>query len=404
MIRLAAALALALLVAPQQEQEPSIEEELDALIAKTNALETFHAVYRAEAPSEEDGDGAVFDLFYEAPDRARVSITAREEGGGPSMVFWVVQNRLVSHVVQDGEEQWRVIEMRPPESWRILDELFPPEELPLSPGVDLWLQLAPEGINLSFRYNEWGRYEVLNWLSQMKAPETSVVREPSQLVWSGEGWRALLSRESGFLTRIEAESRGRTLILDELRLDEELDPGLMELPESARDLEPDEDSERASRQTFKLGYLRDAAFQRVERALRAEERTWNETTRADWRTFLVALQREMIMARHAKWIAQLSAQVVEFEAGLRSRLARDPTPERRAELRKFAEERRAKLGEGFDQAEAQWIDGLAAIEADTEPRQELFDVELEVIEEVCDELLRKPILDDFDARVAEVFG
>src|SRR5262245_33571349 len=58
-MRLALVLVAAALFVPQEER--SIEEELTALIEKTNALETFHLVYDMEATGEEAAKTAVFE-------------------------------------------------------------------------------------------------------------------------------------------------------------------------------------------------------------------------------------------------------------------------------------------------------------------------------------------------------
>ena len=71
MVRLACILAALLWVTPQQEPEdPCIEQELAALIEKTNALESFHLVYDTKGPGKERPK--TFEFIYRAPGLARV--------------------------------------------------------------------------------------------------------------------------------------------------------------------------------------------------------------------------------------------------------------------------------------------------------------------------------------------
>ena len=67
-------LAVLLLLATSQDPavEPSIEQELDALIARTNGLVSFRALYRLEATGDdaEEGKGSL-EVVYLAPDRGR---------------------------------------------------------------------------------------------------------------------------------------------------------------------------------------------------------------------------------------------------------------------------------------------------------------------------------------------
>ena len=64
-----------------QEPQPSIAEELEALIAKTNELESFHLVFQgSHAHAHDDADGGVgsdeafLELVYREPWNARVTM------------------------------------------------------------------------------------------------------------------------------------------------------------------------------------------------------------------------------------------------------------------------------------------------------------------------------------------
>jgi len=412
MARLACILVLASLCAPRQETELSIEQELDALIEKTNSLESFHAVYRGKTRKGEEDVDASFDLAYQAPDRARarMSVTGGPEEG--TMDGWIVGRRSVWRVERSGQEEWRCMELPdPPESSRVLDGLFPRPERALEPGASLFIEIVQgeeTSLQLSFQNRLNGRDCVLGWLAEIKKQAADVDREPHELVWSGDRFRCLLSRESGFLTRIEIEKPGQQVaivLLEELRLDEPIDPALLELPAEARDLAPDEELQRGLYAQYAPGRVRQYGFLRLERLLRSQERSWNEVSRADWRAFLQVLHREMIVQRYSKWLEELRRGTEELVDRVRSGLTDDPSPAQREEFQARVEEYRGRLEESFDKAENLCTESLPAVESESlEPRQELFDVELEVLESLFDELLRRPILEEFDARLAEAFG
>ncbi len=73
-------------------------------------------------------------------------------------------------------------------------------------------------------------------------------------------------------------------------------------------------------------------------------------------------------------------------------------------MQQRAEDYRRKLEEGFDKAYDDYEEWLPGIQSETaEPRQELFDIELDVIRQLCDELLREPILAYLEEQVKAAF-
>ena len=64
-------------------------------------------------------------------------------------------------------------------------------------------------------------------------------------------------------------------------------------------------------------------------------------------------------------------------------------------------ETRDKMEENFDRAETKYTESLPPIEPlRVEPRPELFDIELEIIAKLFDELVRQPALESFDRKLA----
>src|SRR5262245_3958233 len=86
--------ALALSLPPVQDAaaEATPVAELDALIARTNALKSFRAKYHFKKGDEVD---VSFELVYQAPDRMRLEI---QQGLAPELQdarTWVIGSRLI---------------------------------------------------------------------------------------------------------------------------------------------------------------------------------------------------------------------------------------------------------------------------------------------------------------------
>src|SRR6185503_16696674 len=80
-----------------KKEEPTVEQELAALIEKTNALETFHLVY--DMASSEDGESGSLELLYRAPDLGRAHLSSSEGDTD----FWVQGKHM--YVLAD--DRWR---------------------------------------------------------------------------------------------------------------------------------------------------------------------------------------------------------------------------------------------------------------------------------------------------------
>ena len=71
-----------------------------------------------------------------------------------------------------------------------------------------------------------------------------------------------------------------------------------------------------------------------------------------------------------------------------------------AEIKEHVADRRAKLVDGVTNSLTKYEDSLPAIEyKGIEPRQELYEIEKEVVAELWDELIREPALSAFDEKL-----
>ncbi len=136
------------------------------------------------------------------------------------------------------------------------------------------------------------------------------------------------------------------------------------------------------------------------------ELDWNDDTRADWVAVLDAIHREMIPERYSEWREENRRWIEGLAEHVRSVLDEDPSPESLAGVRQQAEDARKKLGDTLDEAEESYLEKLPATtckHSTHEPREELFEVEQEVIPPLWDELVREPMLAYFDEQIEAAF-
>ncbi len=390
-------LGLALVGLGQSEDEPSVEQELEALIAKTNALESFHLVYDFEQPETDvSAPGAMIEVIYRAPDLGHVRF--------PDADVWLVDGTMYFQV----EGVWRrATYPQPSAAAQALRELFPSDEPALGPGVFLSLSGgAGHDLQVSFGWAASSRSTVLGWLSAMQR-RAELTRDGSSFRWDSGENSYRVSRQTGVLERAEIGPLSRRVIL-QLRaahFDIDLDPALVTLPEAARNAEPDPGRTRGLEALFPPGLLRTRAFLHVERLLAASQRPWDERARADWTSFLRLFYRDALQADCTERLGQLTKAVDGLATWCRSEMKGNDSPERRARMEAAVVKERGKLVERLDGDRVAFIETLQPPPTDeVEPRQELFDLELQVIEAVWDELLARPVLALFDEQLGAALG
>lgn len=353
---------------PESKEGPTLAEELAELIERTNALDSFHCVWRGEL------EGHALELAYEAPHKGRMK-TVTPEG-------------VTEHCFDEkglyfrtDEQAWRYCEIPRSEGRETLDELFP-IELPLGPGFELRFDSMPS-------FHAGGREALLWWLRWMKRECASVSREGDELVLTWDFGEVRVARDSGFPRQftLQVEEEPITFEMVQCSLDEEV---LTTLPE---DFEPStrDDMERAMiEMQFYPSFVRSEAFERVGARLAAKTLEWNGRTRADWDEFLVVQHDPEIQTAHLEWFKELLEYIKDSIARARATLEQSDTPEVRAALASYFDELEQELERGFEQASEVYLAGLSELEY---ARPELLEAERETILRLHDELISQPILE-----------
>ncbi len=396
MIKLACLLVAALCAFPQGEEEPSsIEEELAQLIEKTNALETFHVVYSMENTTSGESVPVFAEFVYRAPDLGRM----RSFTPDGMLDIWILGNRTYGRF--PGSTDWGMAEFPTPlPAHDLLDKVFPNEESGLEPGValDLILAVDPDtnmaGFNWRFGRefcDRCGRRYVLGWLVHMKQRAEEMTDEGAHIVWSEDRYKCFVSKETGFPESIEIVGKTGdlgTLRLQECHLNEPLDPSLVALPAGAHEAAVNEDLSRNLAQGVDPQRARQGGFARVRRQLYSEKRSWDESTRDDWRAFLDMLHRGVLDQLVPKQIQEYQTRSDQYAEWARSQLSNDDSGGSRAELEEKVDGYYAQIEENLDSMETQYVEYLGAIEPVDVTVKQLLEVEIEVLGELFEEILR----------------
>lgn len=381
------ALVASLGVSSQQAEEPSIEQEIDALVTKTNALESLHLVYEV-SPSKDATGTAVLELVYRAPDMGHFRMR-HEEG---QVDAWLIGSTMYV----DTGKGWRHATMEWPAASRLLEERFPrgAKQNALPPGVIIYLSFDENGPNVSFASLPAGRSYALGWFEAMRRAE--VAREEGVLTWQTKRGRYQVSRESGLLLLIEAEIRSepRTLRLKSAALDVELDASLTTLPDEARQGAPDDEMARgmqrsAARMLRELGYTRARARQ-----------PWDEQARDDWRTFLESLHRPALEDNCRNELQRLEDHLNQLADRLRSELEQGDSPDTRAKVEEAITAGRGAFEALLKRNEKSLTESIPALLFGSEGgREELSAIEREVVSAIWTELVGEPARKAFEERV-----
>lgn len=381
------ALVASLGASSRQAEEPSIEQEIEALVAKTNALESLHLVYEV-SPSKDGTSAAVLELVYRAPDLGHFRMQHEEV---QIDAWWIG-----STMYMDMGKAWRHATMEWPAASRILEERFPrgAKQNELPPGVIIYLSFDENGPNVSFASLPAGRSYALGWFGAMRRAE--VAREEGVLTWQTKRGRYQVSRESGLLQLIEAEIRSepRTLRLKSAALDVELDASLTTLPDEARQGAPDAEMARGM-QAFAARALREVGFTRA-----SARQPWDERARDDWRAFLDSLHREQLENHCRKELQRLEDHLDQLADRLRTELGQGDSPDARARVEQAITAGRSAFEELLGRNETSLIESLPALFVRSEEgREELSALEREVVSAIWTELVGEPARKAFEERV-----
>lgn len=380
----------------QDAAEPTIEQELAALIEKTNALETFHVVYDMESTAKEESPGHVsLEIVYVAPAIGHLLAS----GPGADQDMWLVDGNLYGKL--DGA--WRRAEVADaPEAFRRLDELFPSDKYALDPGLMLLLQLQRHGdrfdLGLSLASSLCKRRALLGWLQGMQRDLSSVVAEDEVLVWTPEAGRVLVSRSTGFIEAIDVTTpKGDLHLRLQSLTTEQLDESLLILPAEAKqaDVDPRLTAQVASLRSPEV--MRRTAFQRVQQLLDDGLVQWDERSRSDWQSLLEAIHGEALPQRYEKWLGEIRAWIEKGAESMRAQLDADDSPETRARVREQMESARATMVSKLDTTESKCLESLSP--EGGEWHEGLLEIEIEVVRKAYDEVIRQPMFTFFDEQI-----
>jgi hypothetical protein len=367
----------------QEATEPTIEQELAALIEKTNALKAFHVVYDMESTSEGLPKQTSLEITYVGPATGHLIAS----GPDADTEWWFVEQRMYARV----EGSWRRAEAREAGgSVPLLDEIFPSDEFALDPGLILQLHVERQKVSLSLASSLWNRSVVLAWLQDMQGIFLPSQPRASFLVWTGEGSGLLVSRSTGFIEQLDVTGPNgdRHMRLRSLQTDD-IDPSRATPPEEAREATIDPDLLRQLSVSYSPEAMRSGGFHRVQRLLDSGHREWDERCRSDWRSFLEAVHEEALHQRYEKWLDEIRAWIERGSASMRAQLDADDSPETRARLREQMESARASMVSKLDTTESKCLESLSP-PGDGEWHDGLLEIEIEVVRKAYDEVIRQP--------------
>jgi len=365
---------------PEPSKEPSLAEELEALIAKTNALHSFHLVLRGEESSLE--------LAYQEPWSARMKLSTPNDG---------MDRRVDEQRVYLLEEDWLACELPRSKAQTALDELFPVGRA-LGPGVVF--ELGDTMASLVPLFDLSGRDALFGWLTDMRRDLPHVTRSDEALVWSKGNVELHLSRMTGLPERVvvTTDEQQLELVLQESSTDSEV----AEFVAPPEDWEPAEDDNALVREfaiESDAQSVRLLGFLRVYEQLTAKKRTWDARTRADWESFAEALHEDRIALRWQAWIEILRGSIDERVEWARKELALEDSPPRRAFIVQYFAEVEAWLQKYLAGPQEMYLAELPkpAVE-------ELFAAEQAVIERLHEKLVVGPSLAYFHEQVEAMLG
>jgi len=375
-------LAVSYAFAGPQEVEPSIAEEVAALIEKTSALHAFHLVLA-------NSDEATLELAYREPWDARLTLKSSLRSDD------ICLDERRYHRTEPEGDSWRYFDL-PHTSFReALDQLFPLGKRLGGGGVfELHGELHDEdGFGCDISFDLSGRDSPFGWFARMQEDLAHVTRDGNELLWTDGALELHLSRATGLPQEIVVAQEGLELDLrlQTCRTDEEA-ADLDELLAAPEEGELDELFTEYLALMSGPQALRQDGFERVEAQLRAGKRAWDTDTRDDWDSFLTVLHGAAIEQRWHEWTEQLRADIDEGAEWAHQELEKQDTSERRARLAKFRDGLEQVLDDGFDSARETYLSELLELSSEpAEQREELLDLERQVIERMHEERIADPV-------------
>lgn len=386
--------------APVQGAAPdAARARLDELIAATNDLPHFRAEYVLRRGEEELGR---IELAYLASDKLVMS--NRSDKGAASVGIdgerlWMDSDAPGSGAVVGAlelDDHGGTFE----QALAVLARAFPRPPEQVDVGVRFQWGIDPQSdkteFDLQVAWVRTGEERLLGWLQTVRNMQGELSLADGTLLHVSPRVRAEIDAATGFLRRLHmvgAEGEARELSLVSLDLEAPAPAQAFArpaVPEGARDL-----SEQLRRQMFAPAALRSECLLHVDALLR-DGRAWDESARADLRSFLEALHRPVLAANVERWESGVLAGIEEFSAEL---AGRRQAGDAEADLQRVVDERRATLVSSLDETLAKLRASLESATRNPRPSQHWADVR-KLEDEVMGDLFRvevaEPLLAAFD--------
>ena len=405
---------LALMLAVQDPApDPKIAARIEELIAKTDQYEHFVARYRIRGDGRPDAE---LRLSYSAPDRARLQIEAAD-----ARVDMVFRDTVCEMCTTGGNEAPTYSRVRNSDAEPVdrelvrarLRELIPgtaPEARPAGKEHVIFRFSIPSDCS-TFDFNlGMGSGPLCVWLEQLSKDKPKLEwadADHAQIVWSPcEDKRILLSAENGFVVRLEkghGDSRSIPIELLELDVAGGGDPALYGSPQPAEGARDDSAEAEAgfSRAGFKEG--RRELFYTLARRLDAGGVEWSEARADGCGAILRAIAERELPTIARSYSARIEAMGKRVAEVLAEGAAGDPAG---------LEQVRGGAAQSRERVEQQLSKDMDSLYASRYPpgycksrpalSDELTAIEKRWVGEAYAELVTKPVLAEFDAKVAKL--
>jgi hypothetical protein len=366
----------------QEQQEPTLEAELEALVATTNAQDSFRALCRV---TDSAGEVTEVELLYTAPD-----LGGMRASGAVELELYVVGRTLYMH----SEGRWTKYELEDLVAIEVLEDAFGSDG-DLAAGVVFSCAAGEDGGSFSVASVPVRHARMLDWLGMFQRSSSDVEIDGDDLLLERGVAHFRLSRKTGFLEefRIQVEEKLCTVQLIELTTD-----FAFELPEGAKSAHEDIQGALGMNHIMRT-QLRASGYARVLSLVRREEVEWNARARDLWYQFMVALHEQWIDAHVS--LDPWRDRIDQFARRLSDRL--EESPESRAALKTESDENEEQLRRSLGSFGEKYRAELPPLEAGDEAEY-LVDVEREVIEKLVGDLIATPVLDYFHEQVEAVLG
>jgi hypothetical protein len=407
MTAMLATLVLAMVhVAPLQEPAPAKQDSaaiLDQLIERSRAVKSFSATYLVTR-SDQEGSAKIR-LDYRAPEDLRMDM----ETDKGTLSTWSLGDILDVRGAFDGKQSGFHLDNGPirAELQPIEDQLqrnFPiaksPDRQRRSVVPTTWsINRTTNKLDYEMSIGTLDAATTFGWLETIKKKQADLVEDGEQLRCSTDDGRAdvVLSKTSGFLEKLffrKPESTSTmTIALESLVLDEAIDPARFEVPPLAAGVgDASADQRKAAEQSARMD-LHDRVWSRATHACAMAE--VDSDLRARFESTLKPLCELTCHAGFDAWLASTRKNVDKFAAFLRQK---DEAGVSKEDLDQTRDDYRSMLITTLDGIETPLGTNLKVPKAtaDAACGPKLLDIEHKLVKSVFRELVRKPILDEFE--------